>query len=252
VVAEARPAATVILLRDGMAGLETFLMRRATTMAFAPRMHVYPGGKVDEADYSVPIVLATTEAGVAVLAARASIDPAGLRALYSCAIREVAEETGVVLAEVGPDGVLLVDTDLIPLADHWVTPESERLRYDVRFFIAALPAGQEARLTTSEADGAFWVTPADALAGMAAGSMAMLPPTEQTLRFLGDFAVAADAIAAAAGRDVIPLLPRRILGEDGSARWVMVNDRTDEIVTDAIFPPHTHETDGTRRSAEPR
>ncbi len=247
----ARPASTVILLRDGVAGLETFLMRRATTMAFAPRMHVYPGGKVDDEDYSAAIRLTVQGVSLAALAARASVDPTGLLALYSCAIREVEEETGVVLARRGPDGVRSVDPDLIPLADHWVTPETERLRYDVRFFVAELPAGQEARLTTTEADGAFWVTPGDALAGLAAGSMAMLPPTEETLRFLGDFAHAADAVAAAASRDVIPLLPRRIVGEDGSARWVMVNARTDEVVIDAIFPPHTHEADGTRRQAEP-
>jgi len=46
-----RDAATVVLLRDGESGLETFVMRRATTMAFAPRMHVFPGGRVDDIDF---------------------------------------------------------------------------------------------------------------------------------------------------------------------------------------------------------
>jgi 8-oxo-dGTP pyrophosphatase MutT (NUDIX family) len=242
----------VILLRDGDAGLETFLMRRATTMAFAPRMHVYPGGKVDEVDYAAPITLIGGDASLDDLAARASVEPPGLLALYSCAVREIREETGLVLVEPGLDGTLVIDVSRMPVAAHWVTPETERLRYDVRFFMVALPEGQEARLTTTEADGAFWISPAVALAGMIAGTLAMLPPTEETMRSLVEFDRAADAVAAACTREVVPLLPRRLVADDGSVRWVMVNDRTDEVLSDAIFPPHTHETDGTRRTEESR
>jgi 8-oxo-dGTP pyrophosphatase MutT (NUDIX family) len=40
---EARPAATVVLLRPGRAGLEVLLTQRPSTMAFAGDMHVFPG-----------------------------------------------------------------------------------------------------------------------------------------------------------------------------------------------------------------
>ena len=45
-----RPAATVVLLRRGRAGLEVLLTRRPASMAFAPDMHVFPGGRVDAGD----------------------------------------------------------------------------------------------------------------------------------------------------------------------------------------------------------
>jgi 8-oxo-dGTP pyrophosphatase MutT (NUDIX family) len=244
VAGPARAASTVIILRDGPGGLETFLLRRATTMEFAPRMHVYPGGRVDDADYTAPIELTASPDRVTELATRASTDTAGLLALYSCAVREVLEETGIRLVEPAESGRLIIDPNRLPIADHWVTPEMEGLRYDVRFFAAKVPAGQDAELTTTEADGAFWVRPADALAARLEGIMAMLPPTEATLRYLSGFGIADDVLADAATRAVVPLLPRRIVDPDTGTRWALVHDRTGEILVDNVDGPHTKETDG--------
>jgi 8-oxo-dGTP pyrophosphatase MutT (NUDIX family) len=244
VAGEARPASTVLLLRDGANGIETFLMRRATTMAFAPRMHVYPGGRVDDADYAARIEFIGPPTRLAELATRASTDIDGLVALYSCAIREIEEETGLCLVAPDADGGLRVDPAQLPIVDHWVTPEMEPKRYDVRFFVAVVPDGQDAVLSTTEADGAFWIAPAAALAARAAGDMAMLPPTEATLRYLTTFTRASEVLVDAARRPVVPLLPRRLVDADGSARWVMVHDRTGEILLEDIDAPHTRETDG--------
>lgn len=219
-------------------------MRRATTMAFAPRMHVYPGGRVDDADFDVPIVFTVADDAVAALATRASTDVPGLGALYSCAIREVEEETGISLIAPDETGRIVVDPVQLPIADHWVTPEMEGLRYDVRFFAAAVPEGQAAALSTTEADGAFWTRPALALAARLTGDMAMLPPTEATLRYLTGFDTVRVALADAAERAVQPLLPKRIVGADGKARWALVHDRTGEILIDNVAGPHTKETDG--------
>jgi hypothetical protein len=120
----------------------------------------------------------------------------------------------------------------------------EPKRYDVRFFVAVVPDGQDAVLSTTEADGAFWIAPAAALAARAAGDMAMLPPTEATLRYLTTFTRASEVLVDAARRPVVPLLPRRLVDADGSARWVMVHDRTGEILVEDIDAPHTRETDG--------
>lgn len=235
-----RPAATVILLRDGEDGLETFVMRRATTMAFAPRMHVFPGGRVDERDYAEPVRFAGSDADA--LARRASTDAAGVSALYACALRETHEEAGIDLSVRDADGALLVDASIIPIVDHWVTPEVESHRYDVRFFAAEIADGH-AQLTTTEADNADWIGPARAIEAFESGSMAMLPPTESVLRWLSGFAHAADVIAAAAERTVVPLLPRRITDDRGT-RWVLVHDRTGDVVVDGVRMPHTRETDG--------
>jgi 8-oxo-dGTP pyrophosphatase MutT (NUDIX family) len=112
------PAASVILLRDGEAGLETYLLHRHARMAFAPSMVVFPGGRVDEVDAS--------DGG----------DP-----IRRCALRETSEETGVVLTETG----------LLPWA-HWITPEIEPRRFDTTFFVAAMPDDQEAADISGETE----------------------------------------------------------------------------------------------------
>ena len=236
-----RDAATVVLLRDTPSGLETFVMRRTTTMAFAPRMHVFPGGRVDRVDYDERVRFVSGD--VAALAERGSTDLAGIAALYSCAIRETEEEAGIRIAGRDDEDRLLVDPSRLPIIDHWVTPDVESHRYDVRFFAARVDDGH-AVLTTTEADDAAWVGPAHAVAEFEAGRMAMLPPTEAVLRRLALFATAEEVLADAAQRAVVPLLPRRLVAGDGSARWVLAHDRTGEILLDPFAMPHTRETDG--------
>ena len=236
-----RPAATVVLLRDTADGLETFLMRRVASMAFAPNMHVFPGGRVDQVDATERVTFTTDD--VAGLAARGSTDEPGIRALYSCAVRETAEEAGIVIAERDAAGRLVIDPAALPMVDHWVTPETESRRYDVRFFAVAVADGR-ARLTTTEADEAGWIGPAAALAAFAAGRMAMLPPTESVLERLATFTSAAEFLTHAVGQPVVPLLPRRLVDGQGRSRWALVHDRTGEVVLDHVRMPHTRETDG--------
>lgn len=230
------PAATVVLLRDGSAGPETFLLRRVASMAFAPLMHVFPGGRVDPRDYTEPMTLS---GDLATLSERASADAAGLHALYACAIRETAEEAEIDLVGRDAQGRLVVDTDRLPIVDHWVTPESEGRRYDVRFFAAVVGEAQ-ARLATTEADEARWLAPVDALAEFGAGRLAMLPPTEAVLRRLVGFADAESALGALRSAPVVPLMPRR--GDD--SRWDLVHAYTGEVLRAGVRAPHTRETDG--------
>lgn len=263
----ARDACTVCLLRDTDAGLEVFLMRRTTSMAFAAGMHVYPGGALEESDSRVP------------LAGRADLGLVGQRlssddpvALLAAAARETFEECGVLLAldaegrapsaelvsDADRDDVaegrrtfadvlaahgLVVDDDaLVPFA-HWVTPEVEDRRYDTRFFAAALPPGQHAEQLGGEADRVAWWRPSAALAEAYAGRMAMLPPTLATLETLAPHATAADALAAVRELHVVPLLPHPFPGGDGEVVWHLVHDRT-RAVLDGVGQPHASETDG--------
>jgi 8-oxo-dGTP pyrophosphatase MutT (NUDIX family) len=172
----AAPAASVILLRDGQDGLETYLLHRYARMPFAASMVVFPGGGVDPVD-------ARGEAN----------------AVRRCAVRETAEETGVVLA----------DTDLHPWA-RWITPEIESRRYDTSFFVAAMPAVQEAADISGETDRAEWSTPDEALAAERSGLIKLLPPTMSILIELADLPTVAVVISYAKGRQIEPVLPRLV------------------------------------------
>lgn len=182
-VVPARPASTVVLLRDAGGGVEVYVHVRHVGMAFAAGMLAFPGGKVDPADGADP-------------------DEAFVRA----AIRETHEETGVVLAP----------GDLVPWA-HWITPRFEERRYDTWFYLAALPPGQRTADVSGEASEVGWARPADALARGEAGEWVMLPPTAVVLDSLTGFATAAEALAAGAGRPVDTVLPGWL--DDGAQVW---------------------------------
>lgn len=246
-IAAPRHAATVVLLRDGSDGLEVYLLRRVGTMAFAAGMHVFPGGSVDARDGAVET--AWSGPAPAEWAERLGCDEALARALVCAAVRETFEESGVLLAGPSADEVvadttshdwesdrralldrslsaaemlarrgLVLRSDLLRAWAHWITPEFEPRRFDTRFFVAALPAGQLARDVSSEAEVAAWVPVRRAVAEHDANRMAMLPPTVQALRDLVPFPDVASVLAAP--RDIRPVLPRLV--ESGGALHLVV------------------------------
>src|SRR3954467_5712434 len=91
-----RQAATVLLLRDGAAGLEVYLLRRTKGMPFAGGMSAYPGGGVDDRDGDTD--LAWVGPPPADWAAAFSCDERLARELVCAAVRETFEEAGVLLA----------------------------------------------------------------------------------------------------------------------------------------------------------
>jgi 8-oxo-dGTP pyrophosphatase MutT (NUDIX family) len=234
-----RFASTVLLLRHRDPGLEVYLIRRAATMAFAAGMHAFPGGTVDPRDAAVqPAWAGPTPAE---WAARLNLDEPYARAVVSAAVREVFEESGVLLA--GPDAStvlgdvsgaewesarvaliarevgfaellaergLVVRSDLLTPWARWLTPEFEPRRYDTYFFLARLPELQVTRDVGGEADHVVWGAP-DELA-----NLPMLPPTLVTLRDLCGYP-SVDA-AMAAERDVTMAIMPRVDLDGGSAR----------------------------------
>lgn len=118
---------------------------------------------------------------------------------------------------------LVLRADLVRPWAHWVTPEPEPVRFDTRFFVAALPSGQRPRQIEGEADRWHWMRPAEALARHADGEMRMLPPTSFTLAELTEYPDVASVMAAAAARDVRPVLPQLILVDD-DLRYLLPGD----------------------------
>ena len=214
------PAATVVLMRERDARLEVFMMRRAASMAFAPGMYVFPGGRLDEADAHAEVAEYPVDAD----AGRASTDPAGMRALVACAIREVREETGVSLAPAD-----------LSLLDHWVTPAMASRRFDVRFFTSRVPVGQEPIGIGTEMDHTVWIEPLTALAEFEVDRMRMLRPTIRVLELLATHERIDDVIATARTRQIRPKLP--VLGPDPAGHWSIVDHRTGEMLESDVPAP---------------
>ncbi|MBO0829272.1 MAG: NUDIX hydrolase [Streptosporangiales bacterium] len=252
-------AATVVLLRDGARGVEVYLLRRVAAMAFAAGMYVFPGGRVDARDADPELSWAGPSRDD--WAGTLGADTGLAAALVCAAVRETFEESGVLLAGERADDVVadtvgagweadragLVDhtvafaeflrrrglvlrTDLLRAWSRWITPEFEPRRYDARFFVAALPAGQRARDVGGESDRVAWLRPAEALGAFGRGELDLLPPTAETLYELAEHASVASVLAAAARRAVEPVLPRARLVDEG-AELVLPGDDAYEDLT---------------------
>ncbi len=236
-VAPARPAATAVLMRDGEGGLEVLLLRRNRTSGFVPGAYVFPGGRVDPADSDARVFERVP--------GELPEEPA--REYWAAVLREVFEETGVLLAQDAEGGyaadavsdagleelrVSLLD-DRLSLLDvlerrglrpaldrlvyvaHWITPEVEPRRFDTRFFLASLPPGRSTTFEPREMSDAVWLAPPAALERFAAGTLPMVFPTVRTLESVAGFESVAAAFGALRGRPVRPLLPRLVRTPDG-------------------------------------
>ncbi|MBX6364894.1 MAG: NUDIX domain-containing protein [Gemmatimonadetes bacterium] len=228
-----RPAATVVLLRDGDAGPEALLLQRHRSSGFVPGAYVFPGGRVDAADAD-PRLLGR---------ARGLADaPEPAAPYWFAAVREVFEETGVLLARdaagrPAPDAAgeprlarwrerlldddatllelleaeaLAVDLHEIVYCAHWITPLAEPRRYDTRFFLAAMPPDREERLDPREMTDALWLTPEEALRRFRDGRLPMVFPTVKMLESLAGHGSVSRTLAAFRGRPVTTVLPRLV------------------------------------------
>lgn len=92
-----RDAATVMLVRDGRAGLEVFMLRRNLNSDFVGGAYVFPGGAVDDHDRHTDLDPVCEGRNDADASAQLGIDRGGL-AFWVAAIRECFEEAGVLLA----------------------------------------------------------------------------------------------------------------------------------------------------------
>lgn len=240
--ASPRPAATTALLRDGAAGagVEVFLMRRHRQSGFVPGAWVFPGGRVDAAD-SAPSLYDRIHG--------LPSDPVPAASFWTAALRELFEETGVLLA-LGPDekwapaassersvevlrrslmedemSMMDVLTELDVALDtgpmvhiaHWVTPVVEPRRYDTHFFAVALPPDREPKPDPREMTEAAWLDPATALQRFERGELPMVFPTVKTLEMLNGHDSVEHVLGSFRHRVVRRQLPRLVRTVTGVA-----------------------------------
>jgi 8-oxo-dGTP pyrophosphatase MutT (NUDIX family) len=216
-------------------------MTRPATSSFAPRAEVFPGGSVDASDL---------DPGWSDLAAGPLLSREVERHLLVTAVRETFEECGILLARDSSDrpcppelaaglGSLrrriqaghprefqsgLREAGLRPgwedltFCAHWVTPEGLPRIFDTRFFLAALPAGQEpSQDEPGELSAMRWVSPGSALQQAVQGKTLLLPPTRSVLEQLVNRPTVEAALQGALGIRKMRVRPK--LEEITSARY---------------------------------
>jgi 8-oxo-dGTP pyrophosphatase MutT (NUDIX family) len=138
-----RHAASLILLRRSVAGPQVLMGRRPTKSRFAPDVFVFPGGRVDAADYDQPVASPLAEACVR----RTGADPRLAAALATAALRETAEETGLTLPP---------DHGPLTLAARAITPTISPVRFHARFFAIDADHASGEAADSSELENLAW------------------------------------------------------------------------------------------------
>lgn len=246
-VSFASPSATVVLVRRGQRDPELFMVQRHERSSFGSA-YAFPGGVVEEDDARVHQFCT----GLSILEADAHL---GVRGdgldLYTAAIRELFEETGVLLADTdridenlqavrdalndGSDrwsdfverNELGLQCDRLHYIAHWITPQAIERRYSTRFFLAEIPEGQHASHCGGELTASRWATAHDMLEAGRAGDVELHFPTIKTLESIARHKSIEDLVDWARSCvewGVTTMLPALIM-RDGEPEIVLPGDR---------------------------
>ena len=170
----ARPAASVIVLRDSPEGPEVLLVQRTPKARFMGGAWVFPGGAVDPDE--------TVE---------------------ETARRELEEEAAIVIAP---------DAPLTPFS-RWITPAEVKTRFDTWFFVVEAPPDAVPQVDGAECVDSRWTRPQQALDEHAEERLLLVFPTIKHLEQLTGFSNVAAVIQAAGAREVRPVQPRIVVAD---------------------------------------
>jgi 8-oxo-dGTP pyrophosphatase MutT (NUDIX family) len=224
------PAATAILTRKQAGTLQLYLLKRSPKSGFMAGNFVFPGGTVDGNDHLFKLFNNSCDLTPDEITTRFGPDLSHEQALTYCvaAVRETLEEAGIFLASRNDSTtadlerinrlrlaanlendwfVKLVENEQWCLSlsalycwSHWITPVLMKRRFDTRFFIAEMPAGQICRPDDRETVQGLWLSPMEALAGNLSGIIPLSPPTLATLHELSKYQTLKDLQIEAANR----------------------------------------------------
>jgi len=215
-----RPAATLILAREGAGAPEVLLMKRAAGARFMPGAYVFAGGAVDASDAADAVYALSADFPDERASRRLNVPEHGL-SYYVAAAREAFEECGLLMAYDGSGSLVDLtswdevqlhtlrnqvnrqEIDIVQLCRthgwvlaldalhyfaHWITPPESSQRYDTRFFLCRAPERQRASLASGEMSELVWRTAAAALDEGAAGKLRLVYATREMLKQIADFA----------------------------------------------------------------
>ena len=250
------PSATVMIIRDGAAGLEVFMLVRNRVVDFAAGALVFPGGKNDAQDadpsweHLAPVRAAHPTRPYWVAALRETFEEAGLllahvtasdapiepsRAAHLTATAQLAVSGGKQLFVdlIKSESLRLATDRLVPFA-HWVTPETMPKRFDTHFFLAAAPAGQTAVHDGGETVESLWIAPRQAIVDADAGKRTLVPATTLNLELLAKSKSVAEAFEHTRGRRIVTVTPT-VAKADGGVRISIPADAGYD--TTSVFVP---------------
>jgi len=173
-------------MRDRGERLEVLLVRRSSRLDFLGGAWVFPGGRIDPQDY--PPDAATDH----------------LAAARRAAVREAAEEAGLVVAE-----------DKLVLLSRWIAPVELQKRFDAWFF-AAPAAGEAVRVDGMEIHAHRWIQAEEAIAAQQAGEIELPPPTFVTLTHLSRYRSVDEALTTLRAATAETFTPRIRVTDEGA------------------------------------
>jgi 8-oxo-dGTP pyrophosphatase MutT (NUDIX family) len=233
-IATARPASTILLLRDNAATheIEVFMMVRHHQIEFQSGALVFPGGSVDNNDrgiierselYSGGEGMDAATLGFRIAAIRETFEesgillarPKGAKALIDAkrageiasAHRAALNERKTTFLEVLEGNGLCLALDLLMPYAHWITPEGMPKRFDTWFFLAAAPPDQLGAHDGKESTDSIWISPREALEGGENGRFKLPFPTTRNLIKLGKQPNVGAALQDSKGMTVVTVMP---------------------------------------------
>jgi 8-oxo-dGTP pyrophosphatase MutT (NUDIX family) len=204
----ARPASTVVLLRDGAQGMETLLLRRNKALMFAGGLWVFPGGAIDPED--IAAAHGEEKEASRIAAAREALEESGLQPRMD---------------------------DMLQLS-HWTTPIIEPKRFSTWIYAAPVASNDEVRIDGSEIHDSRWISLQSAIAGHEQGELGMMPPTYLTLCDLARYATVADMLLGEAQRLPDEVFP--VFGEANGDIIVMFRGDAGYEAADGSLPGARH------------
>jgi len=200
------------------------MVRRSASASFLGDARVFPGGAVDDTDHGPSARTAVRWSG-----------PDEEFPWRAAALRETAEETGIVLGEgsvpaspgidvyeeIAEQGGHL-DADRLVYLSNWVTPQLLSIRFDTRFYVATIGEHARACADLTEVFDPEWVTPEEAMARADDGRWLVEFPTRKHLETLAAFDSTDAVLAYARSLDAIPKIePRIITDAEGVLRVIV-------------------------------
>ena len=242
----ARPASTILLLREGDAdAIQVFMMLRHYQIEFASGALVFPGGSVDPGDQDI-VARPELYAGVTgddearlnfrIAAIRETFEesrillarPRGSASLIDArrageiadAHRDALNDGQVRFADILADNDLVLALDLLVPYAHWITPEGMKKRFDTWFYLAEAPPEQIGLHDGKEATDSIWLSPREALEGGSNGRFTLPFPTTRNLIKLGRQPGVAAALDDARGSTIVTVMPT--VERDGDKRTLRI------------------------------